>query len=179
MQAPFGRGEDPVSTAPSSAPAQQVFLGAAAQHTSTEQPRSDGISAPVPFGWNDWQPDAGDEATDWDNNTGAGPAEWDEGAGRCSEGREPPEGENLGDAATDMDAERQGMDEEGAAAAADDEPRLMQFNSTNKGILVDTCVHIYLMDLFMDEQSTNTCMVEVLFALRQMSLLLLSTMRLQ
>lgn len=121
----------PACAALASAPAQRIHPGAAAEPTR-EHPSFHESSAPAAFEWDDWQPDAGDAATVWGPAAHISPAQWDQDEGQRPQG---PGAGVVADMATHPDHQDGG--EEEAAGAAEDAPRLVQYKSTSKGILVD------------------------------------------
>ncbi|BDA46215.1 probable ATP-dependent DNA helicase MPH1 at N-terminal half [Coccomyxa sp. Obi] len=104
----------------------------------TRQPSYSDLGAPISTsGWDDWQPDAGDEHPFWDQDEDLHPVQWEEAPEQCPESlAQPGEGPiNDGDREPTLD-DLDGA-KETAAAAADDAPRLVQYKTTNKGVLVD------------------------------------------
>lgn len=130
----------PACTAASAALAQYADPPAAAGNLFAGQPSCNDPELPISSsGWDDWQLHAGNEF--WGQDEELQPAQWEEAPEECPDSlTQPGEGRLNNESSEPYPDDSCGAEEAAVAAAADETPRLVQYKTTNKGVLVDRCV---------------------------------------
>ena len=133
---------DPANLLAKEVPASTAMSAGLGQHAEPPgQPSYSGSGAPVSSsGWDDWQPNAGDEHQFWGQDEELDPAQWVEAPEQCPESLPHPGEENFNDGDNGPLPNDLNGEEASAAVADDAAPRLVQYTTTNKGVLVDRCV---------------------------------------